>query len=289
MKKKSKIQNGFTLIELIIYIALVSIFITGTIFFAWDVVYGREKTYQQQIVEQNGRSALARISYETRRAKNIQSVSANQIVLNNEDSTTTIALSEGVIQITIGDVGPYNLTSNEVEVINLTFLNLTSPDNNTKNIKATLTAKQSQAILSGQIPAQVTMSTSIELNGQFNAGRALLMNASDASLSGNKSVINTTLENSGTTDIVIDKITVSWVGGTSDSQLKDIRINDFTVWSGSAFSGDILDITNTTLVTDAAAIPIDRFNFSKSMVGAVVTIVFTMTDGSTMSVIIDFS
>src|SRR3989338_5449622 len=101
-----KNNRGFTLIELILYIALVSIFITGAISFSWDVVYGREKAYQLQIVEQNGRSALARISYEIRRAKDIQSVSASQIVLDNGGSTTTINLSSGAIQITTGGTGP---------------------------------------------------------------------------------------------------------------------------------------------------------------------------------------
>src|SRR3990172_1952153 len=84
--------KGFTLIELIVYVALVAIFITGAILFSWDVIYGREKSFNQQIVQQNARAALLRISYEIRRAQDIQSVSPTQLVLENGGSQTTIEL-----------------------------------------------------------------------------------------------------------------------------------------------------------------------------------------------------
>lgn len=289
LKRKIFPNSGFTFIELILYVLLVSIFVTGAIFFAWDIVYGREKAYQQQIVEQNAKRAIARIGYEISRAKNIQSVSVNQLILDNGGSTTTIGLSSGVIQLTTGVTGPFNLTSDEVQVTDLVFSNLTSADNNAKNIKVSITVRQAATILSGQVPAQTIMSQSAELNSQFNQARSLLMDTTNVVLaSGDKRLEGTTLQNSGSGDITIDKIMVSWRGGTTGSRLNDIVFNGVTVWSGSASSGDLLDITNTILTSGTVAIPVDRFGFSHSMKDSTIIITYFMTDNSSVIVQLTF-
>jgi len=124
-------KKGFTLIEFLIYIVLISLFMTGMLSFSWNVIYGKEKAYQNQIVDQNARSALTRIAYEVRRAKNIQSLSPTQLVLDNGgSSTTTVDLSSGTVRISTGGGGPYNLTSNQVNVTGLNFTNLTTDNNN---------------------------------------------------------------------------------------------------------------------------------------------------------------
>ena len=71
--QKSKLKRGFTLIEMILYIAIVSIFLTGLVYFTWDLIYGRLKSYIQQEVNQNIRFASARIIYEIRNAKSVNS------------------------------------------------------------------------------------------------------------------------------------------------------------------------------------------------------------------------
>lgn len=279
-----RIRRGFTLIELILYITLVSSFVTGAVLFAWDVVYGREKFNQQQIVEQSTKVALGRIAYEIRRATDIQSVSPHQLILVNGAGTTTVASSSGSVVITSGSAGPYTLTSNQVTVTDLSFTNVTPANNNSKNIKVSLSVKQASDVLSGQTPARTSMSHSVELNSQFNQSRALLMDAGDVSLTtGNKHIENTFLEDTGDSDITIDKIMLSWIGGDSGSVLQAIRINGSTVWSGTANSGDLLDITNVTLVAGADAVPIDYFDFSKNMASSVITVTSVMTDGSTGS------
>lgn len=285
-------QKGFTLIELILYIALVSIFMTGAIFFTWDVIYGREKAFQQQKVEQSARAAMARIAYEIRRAKDINSIASASIELENGINDTTINLSSDAIQIGTAGVGPYRLTSNQVEASSLAFTELSSSDENTKNINVGLIVQQSSSVLSGQILAQASMSQSVELNSQFNDARSLLMNASTASLfAGNRRIINTTLQNSGANDITIDKITVSWTGTDGNENIKEITIDGIDVWTDvhGQPSGTELDITNVTLISEAAAIDIDKFDFTRSIEGAVVTIKYTMTDSSTTRVVIDFS
>lgn len=283
-------SSGFTLIELILYITLVAIFITGAIFFAWDIVYGREKAFQQQIVEQNGRAALSRISYEIRRASDINTVSATSIELENGANDTTVSLVSGTIQITTGGAGPYALTSNQVEITNLTLTDLSSSDENTKNIEVTITIRQAQTAVAGQFEAQTTMSSSVELNSQFNDARALLMDASNAILTlAGREIDGTTLQNSKTTDITIEKMTVTWTGGVSGSLLDEIEIDGLSVWSTSANSGDLLDIIDVVVSAGAAAINVDKIKFEEDMSGATITVTYTMSDGSTTEVIMDFS
>src|SRR3989338_5850578 len=102
LKFKNKFKTdkkGFTIIELLIYITLISIFVTSAITFSWDIIYGRERTNRQQTVEQSARIALSKITYEIQRAENIISVSDNKIELDNGSSATEISLNSGVLQI----------------------------------------------------------------------------------------------------------------------------------------------------------------------------------------------
>ncbi len=282
-------EQGFTLIELILYIALVAVFITGAVFFAWDVVYGREKAYQQQVVEQSGRAAIARIAYEIRRAKSITSIADEQLVLaNGNGSDTTVALSSGVIQITTGGAGPYDLTSNQVQITDLSFTDLTSTDNNTKDVNVRLTACQSSSVLSSQSLAQSTMNQSVELNSQFNEARRLLVDASEAALSSNnKRIEGATIQNTNDTDIVIEQMAVSWTGTDGDESLEEIQIDGGAIeWGGTrASSTDLFSLDNNyTLTTAAGGVDIDYLEFDKSMEDATVTLVFALSDSSTVEV-----
>src|SRR3989344_8835546 len=75
------ISKGFTLIELILYIAIVGIFISGAILFAWDIIYGRVRSNAQQQVSQNLRLAGKRMIYEIRNASDVNSISASSLSL----------------------------------------------------------------------------------------------------------------------------------------------------------------------------------------------------------------
>lgn len=280
--KKINHQSGFTLIELILYIALVSIFISGAIFFAWDVIYGREKVFQQQMIEQNGRAALSRVAYEIRRAKDIQSVAGNQIVLDNDSSTTTIFLLEGAIQIITEGAGPYELTSNQVKVTSLSFTDLTSSNKDTKGIAVNLTLSQAQTAVSAELTAQTTMSVSVELNSQFNQSRSLLLDASGAYLSpNNRSVLGITIQNTGSSDIVLDQLTISWTGTGSGENVTEIQIGGGSVeWAGSQGPGSTIDFTNFDLTPTAGVVDIDNFDFDSSMANTQIELEFGLSDGS---------
>lgn len=154
MKSIRKI-NGFTFIELILYIALISIFIGGAIQFAWNVIYSRIKSTTQQHVSQNIRFATKRLLFEIRNASGISSVTPSALTLTNSDtarSPTTFALTSGRLMIGQGSSGscpttsPCTLTTNDVTVTNLTFTNLSSGSASLNvNVSLTITASGSHA------------------------------------------------------------------------------------------------------------------------------------------------
>jgi prepilin-type N-terminal cleavage/methylation domain-containing protein len=134
---KSHNSRGFTLIELILYIALVSIFITGAVLFSWDLIFGRVKSEVQREVNQNLRLSAQRILFEIRNASSINSLNATDLCLESADpnrNPTRIYLQDSRLRIAWGG-GSGNctglivdepLTSNKVVVSNLEFINLTS-------------------------------------------------------------------------------------------------------------------------------------------------------------------
>jgi type II secretory pathway pseudopilin PulG len=151
MAKKVLITGGagFTLIELILYVALVSIFISGAVFFAWDVVYGRVKSRVQQEVSQNLRLASKRVSYEIRNAMGVNSASGSTLSLSMEDTSrdpTVFDLSGGRLRIGFGSAAPCpitapcELTSNQVTVTNLEFIDR-SAGSDSINIQFTITVE----------------------------------------------------------------------------------------------------------------------------------------------------
>ena len=141
----NRVLSGFTLVEMILYVAIVSIFMTGLVYFTWDVIYGRVKSFVHQEVNQNTRFASKRILFEIKNASDINTVSTNSISLEMSDSArnpTVIDVSGGRIRIGYGSSGncptsnPCDLTSNRVNS-SVSFTDLSS--GNSSNIKFVLT------------------------------------------------------------------------------------------------------------------------------------------------------
>jgi len=124
-------RKGFTLIEFLIYIAIVSsilVLISGLL---WNIVFGNIKETAYQEVQQNGRFALTKISQEIKKAIGINSPSpgnsANSISLvmaNPNLNPTIFDLADGKLRISQGTNPPIELTTDEVIVSNLKFTNL---------------------------------------------------------------------------------------------------------------------------------------------------------------------
>jgi len=132
-----KRRNGFTLIEMILYIGIVSIILGGVVQIAWNALYGQVKAQVIEQVNYAARFVGKRMLYEIRNATAINSVSATDLCLASSDSIrnpTHIYLSGSTIRIGWGGGGTtclattndVALTGTNVTVSNLAFTNLTS-------------------------------------------------------------------------------------------------------------------------------------------------------------------
>lgn len=279
-KKAKKNQDGFTLVELILYIALVSMFLTAAILFSWNVIFGREKSFKQQIVQQSARIAMAKIGYEIGRAQDLVSVSATSLVLSNGATNTTIDRSGTRLRITTGGGAAVFITSNQVNATNLTFTNLSSTDLNTKNIRVSITLTQANTVSKGEFSATTLAEDSFELKGEFNNARKVLISTSNSKLLTTTSLTGTTIANIETPNVTIDKMFVSWTGVAATRRITAVQIGAGSAeFSGSSASGTILELTNY-LLTQASGENTITLTFNAAMTSAIFNMYFIMTDGS---------
>jgi len=147
MNKKHNNNRGFTLVELIIYILVVSVILISATYYAIDVIGAQTKARSYQEVQQNARLALRRMVQEIRAAENLNEGSSvfdsnpGTLSLDHTDPAkdpTIFDVSSGRLRITQGGNGPYYLTTDQAIVSDLTFENLSVSGRN-KVIKITLT------------------------------------------------------------------------------------------------------------------------------------------------------
>lgn len=134
--------KGFTLIELILYVAIITIVMSALIPFAWSVIEGSAKSSVEQELSSQARYVSERIKYEIRNAKDINSVSATSISLKETTAAydpTVVDLSGGKVRVTQGTGLPVNLNSNNTSVTSLAFTDYRSADKKTKHIQFVFT------------------------------------------------------------------------------------------------------------------------------------------------------
>lgn len=109
---------------------------------------------------------------------------------------------------------------------------------------------------------------------------------------GDTELTGITIENTGVSDITIDKITVWWDG---DRLIEEIVIDGNAVWSetgpgspsGKQPSGTELDIQDFVVTAGGGQYSIDRFKFDGPMTGVGFIILFKMADNSTNYVMVE--
>jgi type II secretory pathway pseudopilin PulG len=156
---------GFTFIELILYISIVTIMLSALIPFAWNIIEGGSKSSVEQEVFSQARYVSERIKYEIRRASGITSVGATSISLTNfpPDTTTVIDLFSEKAQINKNGTGAVDLNSQDTKVTDLTFTDYTSSDNKTKHVGFTLTLESSLPSQRQEFKETVTLRGSAEV------------------------------------------------------------------------------------------------------------------------------
>lgn len=165
-----KKNNGFTLIELILYMAIVTIVMGALIPFAWNVIEGSAKSSVEQEVSSQARFVSERIKYEIRNATAINSpiAGASSNVLNlNSSPATIIDLSSEKTRISKdGGTNYTNLNSNDTSVSGLTFTSYESTDGKTKHIKFSFTIDDNYAGTRQEYDAPaINIESSAELRG----------------------------------------------------------------------------------------------------------------------------
>lgn len=129
-------SKGFTLIETLIYIAIIGIVVSSFISFSISISDSRGKTYVVQEVQANTRVALDMIRRRIRAAQDVNI--ANSIfdtdpgflslaMASSTLNPTTISLDEdnGTLVIKEGSYATSSITSDRVKVVNLVFTDLT--------------------------------------------------------------------------------------------------------------------------------------------------------------------
>lgn len=171
--KINKLQKGFTLIEALVYVALVSGILVAATSFAWNIVNNRTTVFTTQEVEQNGRFIMQKISRIFQEANQINAPSIGAF-----DSTVEVEMDNGGTEvITITQNGPkieyqYNadpvveLNSDLVEVSNLKFTNFSSASGRTRNIGISFTLSHLNPAARREWSYSENFSTTIELRDQ---------------------------------------------------------------------------------------------------------------------------
>lgn len=274
-------NKGFTLVELLLYIGLIGMFVSGAILFTWDVIYARERTAQKEVIDQNIRASMARIGYEIRQAKTISSLSANTLELENNDGTvTTLSLSSERVLISPQGTGPYELTSNLVRVTELSFTEFVSSNQNSKSVRVSITIEPAN-LLPKQNSISSTATNTIEFNSQFNLARQVLIDLSGATFTGSNRLTNAKIRNTGNSDVIIDKLSIAWTNPSASQFLTEVQIAGGDIeWTGSVQSGQIIDIIDYLLPAFSSQTPVNHLQFNSNMSGKTLYVTFVLTDGS---------
>ena len=126
-------QNGYTLIELLLYVVVVGMLLTSVVSFFGTVTEARVKNQTISEVNDQGTAAMDYITQTIRNATSVSApatggVSAASLTLvvpTGSLSPTVFSLSGTTLQVKEGAAAAIALTNNEVQISSLSFKNLT--------------------------------------------------------------------------------------------------------------------------------------------------------------------
>lgn len=112
----------------------------------------------------------------------------------------------------------------------------------------------------------------------------LVVNILGAIISGGQGdrLAGITLENTSSSDLTIDRMTISWSGGSATNFTR-IRIDNNNVWTTSAANGTEVDITDI-IIPAGTTYDLTEIRFDDAILGSTISITFTISDGSTKTV-----
>lgn len=129
MKLKQRNQ-GFSLIEVTVYLAITTVTLLVMTNFMIDVVKQAAKTKTTREVYQNARLLLSRLAQEIRTADSINTVTTESITLTKTNGATPQTIifyrnSDNQVYVKVDANAPANLSNNKIRVTNLQFQQIT--------------------------------------------------------------------------------------------------------------------------------------------------------------------
>lgn len=174
---KTKNNHGFTLIEILLYISLLTLMISMVVPLVVNVISTGSKSVTQQILNTETRWLAMRIGLIIRESKAINVDSSFDVNLSNSpgaflslvdvtNQTVQIDVLNGRVRVKYGSGQFEYLSSSEIVVTNLRFENNSSIDLKTRNIGIFMTAGKSQELASQSYIGEITFQSSIELRNE---------------------------------------------------------------------------------------------------------------------------
>lgn len=271
-KDQLNTKRGFSLIEVILASSIFILIVTA---FSGAYLYGQEST----VLAGNRARAVFLAEEGLEATRNIRDESFSNLI----DGTYGLAIS-GNEWIFSGGSDINGVFTREIEIGTI--------DSSRKVVTSTISWQQNQQRTG--LVALTTYFTDWARTVSQSKGFVVATTSASIGGGGDKELQDVTIENTGTTDIVIDKITVTWDNG---NLIEEIRIDNTRVWrhnnegtpDGRQVSGTELDIEDFTLSVGSGVFDIDKIKFDDDMTGSVFTILFTFSDSSTSLVTIDLS
>jgi Tfp pilus assembly protein PilW len=147
MTKQKISEKGFTLMEFLIYIGIVTFLITAITFAAINILNAGVKMNAMHRVSSNGETAMDVITKSIRGAKGVNSAGSSLSLETHysHDNPTVFTLSDGQLKIKRGSDEAIAITDSNVEVTSLSFSN---PSSRMVEIEVTIENVNEQGLVS---------------------------------------------------------------------------------------------------------------------------------------------
>lgn len=250
------INKGFSLVEILVSISIFLVFVI----MLGDITVN---SIQQSKNAGNRERAVALADEGLEAVRNIRDINFTSLV----DGTYGLATTSNKWNLS----GSFDVTDIFTRKITVSTMNSTQ-----KKVDTVVTwADQSSTTNTVAVSSYLT-----DWRKSCNQSTSLTVNTAGALLTNSNRRLNINL---GSTDcnIVIDKISLNWTN--SGRRLSQITIGGTSLWTGSASSNAVNDVTNYTINQGQTGV-VSVYIFNGSMTRNTFSLTFTMLDGTTKTV-----
>ncbi len=168
-------QQGFTLVEVILYVAILGFISTALMTMSINMMSLKTKSVSEQELDSNLQFISQKINFEIRNAKSISATTTSSLTLISADNSrnpTIFDLNNGNIRIGFGVGGscpaasPCILNNNVVHFSGFSVTNLSSGTSQTENVLYTLTGNYINTSGRSEFNASGSITDSIEVRSR---------------------------------------------------------------------------------------------------------------------------